>query len=87
MEIVEFEPAHAEAFRRLNEAWISKHFTLEPKDREVLGDPQGKIIVPGGRALEAGADLFMCKPVTAKALLTALASAMCREADDLSAVA
>ncbi|HKR88083.1 MAG TPA: response regulator [Phenylobacterium sp.] len=41
----------------------------------------------GGRALEAGADLFMLKPVTAKALLTALAGAMCREADDLSAVA
>ena len=41
----------------------------------------------GGRALEAGADLYMCKPVTAKALLAALAGAMCREADDLSAVA
>lgn len=41
----------------------------------------------GGRALEAGADLFMCRPVTAKTLLVALAGAMCREADDLSAVA
>jgi DNA-binding response OmpR family regulator len=41
----------------------------------------------GGRALEAGADLYMRKPVTAKALLIALAGAMCREADDLSAVA
>ena len=53
MEIVEFEPAHAEAFRVLNEAWISKYFVLEPKDREVLNDPQGKIIDKGGRVFMA----------------------------------
>jgi ribosomal protein S18 acetylase RimI-like enzyme len=49
MEIVEFEPRFAEAFRVLNEAWISRYFALEPKDREVLGDPQGQIIAKGGR--------------------------------------
>jgi len=57
MEIVEFAPEHAEAFSTLNEAWISKYFTLEAKDREVLADPQGKILAKGGRifmALEAG---------------------------------
>jgi ribosomal protein S18 acetylase RimI-like enzyme len=57
MEIVEFAPEHAQAFRRLNEAWISKYFTLEAKDREVLADPQGKILDHGGRifmAIEAG---------------------------------
>ncbi|MGA0606395.1 GNAT family N-acetyltransferase [Phenylobacterium sp. VNQ135] len=53
MEIVEFEAEHAEAFRTLNEAWISRHFTLEPKDREVLNDPQGKIIARGGRIFMA----------------------------------
>jgi ribosomal protein S18 acetylase RimI-like enzyme len=53
VQIVEFEPRHAEAFRTLNEAWISKYFTLEPKDREVLQDPQGKIIDPGGRIFMA----------------------------------
>jgi len=53
MEIVDFEPRHAEAFRVLNEAWISKHFVLEPKDREVLNDPQGKIIDKGGRVFMA----------------------------------
>jgi N-acetylglutamate synthase-like GNAT family acetyltransferase len=53
MEIVEFEPQHAEAFRVLNEAWISKYFVLEPKDREVLNDPQGKIIDKGGRVFMA----------------------------------
>jgi GNAT superfamily N-acetyltransferase len=56
MEIVEFEPRHAEAFRRLNEAWISRHFVLEPKDREVLEDPQGQIIDRGGFIFMAVAD-------------------------------
>ena len=56
MEIVEFEPRHAEAFRVLNEAWISKYFELEPKDREVLNDPQGKIIAKGGRVFMAMQD-------------------------------
>lgn len=66
MEIVEFEPGHAEAFRTLNEAWISKYFTLEAKDREVLNDPQAQIIAKGGRifmAIEAG------EPVGCVALL------------------
>ena len=49
MEIVEFEPRHAPAFKVLNEAWIGKDFALEPKDREVLDDPQGQIIARGGR--------------------------------------
>lgn len=53
MQIVDFAPAYAEAFRRLNEAWIVKHFTLEAKDREVLEDPQGKIIDKGGRIFMA----------------------------------
>ena len=55
--IVPFAPEHAEAFRLLNEAWISRDFTLEAKDREVLSDPQGKIIALGGEvfmAIKAG---------------------------------
>jgi putative acetyltransferase len=53
MEIVAFAAEHAEAFRVLNEAWISKYFALEPKDREVLEDPQGKIIAKGGKVFMA----------------------------------
>ena len=53
MQIVEFEPSHAEAFRTLNEAWISRYFVIEPKDQEVLNDPQGKIIDRGGRIFMA----------------------------------
>jgi putative acetyltransferase len=37
------------AFRTLNEEWITSSFTLEPKDREVLGDPAGTILAKGGR--------------------------------------
>jgi putative acetyltransferase len=53
MVIVEFAPEHAEAFRVLNEAWISKYFAIEPKDREVLDDPHGKIVAKGGRIFMA----------------------------------
>ncbi len=53
MEIVEFAPEHAAAFKALNEAWISKYFVLEAKDREVLDDPQGKILAKGGRIFMA----------------------------------
>ena len=53
MEIVEFAPDHAAAFKALNEAWISKYFAIEVKDREVLDDPQGAIIARGGRIFMA----------------------------------
>ena len=53
MQIVDYRPEHAAAFKALNEAWISKYFVLEAKDREVLDDPQGKILKPGGRIFMA----------------------------------
>jgi putative acetyltransferase len=56
MEIVEFAPDHAEAFKTLNEAWITKYFAIEAKDREVLDDPKGKIVDPGGRIFMAFKD-------------------------------
>lgn len=37
------------AFRMLNEEWIARYFTLEPKDREILGNPQEHILRKGGR--------------------------------------
>jgi N-acetylglutamate synthase-like GNAT family acetyltransferase len=39
----------AEAFRDLNEEWITRYFTLEPKDREILEDPENAIVRKGGR--------------------------------------
>ena len=53
MRIVDFEPRHAEAWRTLNEAWISRLFAVEAKDREVLDDPQGAILARGGRIFMA----------------------------------
>ena len=53
MRIVDFEPRHAPAWKRLNEAWIGKHFAIEPVDAEVLGDPQGKVLAPGGHIFMA----------------------------------
>ncbi len=38
----------AAAFRALNEEWISRHFTLEARDIEMLNDPDGLILQKGG---------------------------------------
>ncbi|WP_406145129.1 GNAT family N-acetyltransferase [Streptomyces sp. NBC_01012] len=43
----------ADAFRALNEEWISRLFTLQAEDRAVLGDPSGRIVGPGGDVLMA----------------------------------
>ena len=48
LQIRPFKLADAAAFRALNEAWIEKHFGLEEPDREVLGNPIGHVIEPGG---------------------------------------
>jgi GNAT superfamily N-acetyltransferase len=45
--------ADADAFRILNEEWISKWFRIEEKDAATLGDPQGKIIALGGQVYVA----------------------------------
>ena len=47
--IREFLPGDETAFRRLNEEWIRRYFTLEPGDREALADPVRTILKPGGR--------------------------------------
>jgi putative acetyltransferase len=66
MEIVEFVPDHAQAFKTLNEAWIAKYFAIEAKDREVLDDPKGKVVDPGGRIFMAFKD---AEPVGCVALI------------------
>ena len=55
----EFRPAFAE----LNREWIERYFALEPADREILGDPAGKIIEAGGQVffvMEQGEILGTC---------------------------
>lgn len=56
MEIVDFHPDHADAFKALNVAWISRYFAVEAKDLEVLDHPLGKVIAPGGHILMAVED-------------------------------
>ena len=56
MQIVDFRPDHAAAFKSLNEAWISRHFAIEEKDRDVLDDPRGTILAKGGRIFMAEQD-------------------------------
>lgn len=51
MDIRDFEPRDAAAFKALNEAWITRHFALEPSDERVLGDPEGEVIAKGGVVL------------------------------------
>ena len=46
----------ATAFRTLNEEWITRYFSIEPKDRETLGDPEHGILLKGGYILMAYAD-------------------------------
>jgi GNAT superfamily N-acetyltransferase len=46
----------ATAFRTLNEEWISRHFTLEAKDRETLGDPENSVLLKGGHIFMVYAD-------------------------------
>ena len=47
---------HQPAFRALNHEWISHYFTLEPIDNEMLDDPQGYILNPGGHIFMASYD-------------------------------
>lgn len=39
---------HANAFKSLNEAWLSRYFNVEPFDQKVLSNPQQEIIEQGG---------------------------------------
>lgn len=48
VEIIAYKTDLAPHFRALNEAWLKKFFSIEPKDVEVLGDPKTFIIQKGG---------------------------------------
>src|ERR1700712_374473 len=49
--IHEYRDDLAHKFRDINAEWISAMFVLEQTDKEVLDDPQGRIIAPGGLIL------------------------------------
>jgi len=66
VQIVDYKPAYQEAFKRLNEEWISKYFTMEAADHKALDHPQKNIIDKGGHILVA---LYNNEPVGVCALL------------------
>jgi ribosomal protein S18 acetylase RimI-like enzyme len=53
LEIVTFDPALRDEFKRLNLAWLTKYFKVEPIDERVLGFPEAEILAPGGEILFA----------------------------------
>ncbi len=53
VKITDFTPDHKEAFKVLNEAWITKYFTLEDSDHKMLSNPEHYILSPGGAILIA----------------------------------
>ena len=62
-QVVPFRKEFRAAFRDLNREWIEQYFTLEPADREILDDPEGKIVDAGGEVffvLERGEILGTC---------------------------
>lgn len=64
--IVEYQPGFRDAFRNLNEEWISKYFRMEKTDFDSLNDPEGYIISKGGHILIA---VYENEPVGVCALI------------------
>jgi N-acetylglutamate synthase-like GNAT family acetyltransferase len=65
LEITDYKPEYAEAFYKLNLAWISAAFKVEDTDLEVLQDPQKYLLDDGGAILIA---LYKGEPVGTCAL-------------------
>lgn len=53
LRIIEFDMQHAQAFKDLNIAWISKTFFVEESDELVLSDPKKYFLDAGGAILLA----------------------------------
>jgi ribosomal protein S18 acetylase RimI-like enzyme len=66
VQVVDYEPRYRDAFRRLNEAWISRYFQIEDADRKALTAPQAHILDKGGHILVA---LLDDRPVGVCALM------------------
>jgi putative acetyltransferase len=61
--IREFIPGDEVAFQQLNNEWISRYFTVEPTEQEILEDPRKVILERGGRiffAIRQGATVGCC---------------------------
>ncbi len=56
MTIVDYEPAYASAFERLNLEWLEKYFWVEDIDKTILSNPGAEVIEHGGHILFAELD-------------------------------
>jgi ribosomal protein S18 acetylase RimI-like enzyme len=56
IQIVEFDPAYADDFARLNYHWIAEAYGIEQHDHDVLDHPQTAVIDPGGQIFFALSD-------------------------------
>lgn len=66
VEIVEYISAYQQAFRQLNEEWITKYFRMEESDYKALDHPQEYIIDKGGHIYIG---LYKGEPLAACALI------------------
>ena len=53
VEVVDYRPEHAAAFRQMNLDWITRYWDVEEADRLYLDHPAEKILDPGGAILMA----------------------------------
>ncbi len=67
LQIVTFDAAYRDDFRRLNVAWLTRYFRVEPIDERVLGFPEAEILAPGGEILFALLDGVVVGTVALKA--------------------
>lgn len=51
VEIIDYKPQFKRHFEMLNREWLETHFSVEEKDAEILRDPLGKLIRPGGAVI------------------------------------
>lgn len=56
VEIAPFKPALREHFYRINAQWLERYWSLEPIDRDVLGQPEKHVLKPGGAIFFAQID-------------------------------
>ena len=66
VKIVAYEPKYQNAFKALNEEWISKYFEMEETDYKALDNPNEYILDKGGKILVA---LYQNEPVGVCALI------------------
>ncbi len=66
VKIVPYQTRYRDAFRTLNEEWLTEYMEIEPEDARVLSDPEGTILAGGGAILLALDD---ARPIGTGALI------------------